>query len=137
MAHPVPARLGERYTAAAGRRFGWTIGIALLVLAAVARWRHHPTSFAILASMGGLALAAGLLVPSALGPVERAWMKMALIISKVTTPVFMGITYFVVLMPIGVVRRLTVGSALVHRIGPEGYWSDRRDSPRSTLSRQF
>ena len=137
MAHPVPARLGERYTAAAGRRFGWTIGVALLVLAAVARWRHHPTSSAMLAITGGLALAAGLLVPSALGPVERAWMKVALIISKVTTPVFMGITYFVVLMPIGMVRRMTVGKALVHRIGPDGYWADRRESPRSTLSRQF
>lgn len=137
MAHPVPARLGERYSAAAGRRFGWTIGIALLVLAAVARWRHHPTSSTALATVGGLALAAGLLVPSALGPVERTWMKLASIISKVTTPLFMAITYFVVLLPIGVVRRLTAGNALVHRVGSEGYWADRRESPRSTLTRQF
>jgi len=137
MAHPVPARLGERYTAAAGRRFGSTIGVALLVLAAIARWRHHPTSSGVLAIVGGLALVAALLVPSALGPVERAWMKMALAISKVTTPMFMGVTYFIVLMPIGVVRRMTAHNALVHRIGPHGYWADRRESPRSTLSRQF
>ena len=137
MAHPVPARLVGQYTAAAGRRFGATIGVALLVLAMVARWRHHPTSSAVLAITGGLALGAGLLVPSALGPVERAWMKLALAISRVTTPIFMGATYFIVLMPIGVVRRMTGRNALVHRIGPDGYWADRRDSPRSSLTRQF
>jgi hypothetical protein len=137
LAHPVPARLTGPYTAAAGRKFGFTVGIAFLVLAAVARWRGHPTTFAVLGSMGAVFVAGGLVVPTLLGPVERGWMQVALAISKVTTPIFMGIVYFVVLTPIGLLRRTFAGSPLVHRSGPSGYWADRSASPPSELERQF
>ena len=40
-------------------------------------------------------------------------MGLALLISKVTTPLFMGIVYFIVLMPIGLVRRLSGKSPIV------------------------
>jgi hypothetical protein len=137
LAHAVPARLTGPYTAAAGRKFGFTVGIAFLVLSGVARWRGHPTTFAVLATLGGLLVAGGLIVPTMLGPVERAWMKLALAISKVTTPIFMGVVYFVVMTPIGMLRRAFAGSSLVHKAGPHGFWASREASPRSSLDRQF
>ena len=48
----------------------------------------------------------GLLVPQKLEGVEKAWMSLAHVISRVTTPIFMGIVYFVVLSPIGAIRRM-------------------------------
>ena len=137
MAHALPARLTGPYTPAAGRKFGLTVGIAFLVLASIARWRGHPTTFAVLGSLGGLLVVSGLLIPAMLGPVERSWMKLALLIKKVTTPVLMGIIYFVVLTPIGLLRRWFAGNSLVHKSGPTGYWADRADAPRSTLDQQF
>ena len=137
MARPVPAGLGEGYTARAGRRFGLTVGTAFLTLAGVARWRGHGVSSWVFAVAGSLAIAGALVAPAAMGPVERAWMALAALISKVTTPVFMGIVYFVVLMPIGVIRRRFTGGSLAHRAGSEGYWADRRGTPRSSLFRQF
>ena len=64
-------------------------------------------------------------------------MRVALLVSKVTTPIFMGAVYFLVLTPTGVVRRLVSRSGLMHPAGEAGYWADRRTAPRSTLTPQF
>lgn len=137
LAHPVPARLSTDYTAAAGRKFGVTVGVAFGVFAGIAWWREHPRVFVVLASLGGALLLAALLAPRQLRAVDRAWMKLALLISKVTTPVFMGIIYFLVLTPIGTLRRALGKNSLVHQPGPHGLWADRSADPRSSLDRLF
>ena len=137
MAHSVPTRLSGQYTAAAGRKFGATVGAAFVALALIARWRGHPTSFAVFGALGVALIAAGLAMPHALGPVERTWLAAAKVISRITTPIFMGVLYFLVVSPIAVIRRAFGGNALVHRAGPHGFWVDRRDLPRSSMDRQF
>jgi hypothetical protein len=130
----IPARLSR----AEGRRFGLTVGGAFLLLGAVARWRGHPVASAVLWSLGGALAAGGLLVPTSLGPVYRGWMKLALMLSKVTTPIFMGLIYFAVFTPMGVVRRLFGRNALVRPQG-HSFWIARApgSSRRSNLQRQF
>lgn len=108
MAEGVPARL----TPAAGRKFGLTLGIAFGVIGALLYWRGKPTRAMVAFTISGLFILAGLAIPTHLGPVERAWMGLAHLISKVTTPIFMGIVYFIVMMPIGLIRR-SMGSPLV------------------------
>lgn len=133
MADRVPARL----TAAQGRRFAFTVGAAFLVFGGIAWWRQHPTAATVLASLGALLAVAGTVAPTALGPVERAWMGLAHAISKVTTPVFMGVIYFVVITPIALLmgafgkRPLTVRPATT-------YWKPRpAGARRGDLTRQF
>lgn len=137
LAHSVPARLSGSYTAADGRKFGLTVGVALTVLSVIAAWRGHPISTRVLGSAGVLLLLAAILAPRSLGPVERAWMGLASAISRVTTPVFMGIVYFVILTPIALLRRAVAGSALRHKPGAHGFWLDRSGEARSALDRQF
>ena len=137
MAQDVPTRLSAPYSASAGRKFGLTIGAALVLLSLIASWRGHRLSFAILGAISVALLLSGVVIPTKLRPVERAWMAFAHALSKVTTPIFMGVVYFVVLTPIAYLRRLMGGSALVHRSGPHGFWLDRSQDPRSTLTRQF
>jgi hypothetical protein len=137
LAHPVSARLSQEYTSAAGRKFGLTVGIAFGVLSGIAWWRGHPTTFVILASVGGALALAGLAIPRQLRAIDAAWMKLALLISKVTTPIFMGIIYFVVLTPIGLLRRAMGKNALIHRPGAHGLWADRSASPKGSLERLF
>lgn len=137
LAHPVPARLSKDYAAADGRKFGLTVGIAFGVFGAIAWWREHPRVFVVLAGLGGALVLAALLAPRQLRAVDNAWMKLALLISRVTTPIFMGVIYFVVLTPVGVVRRALGKNALVHRPGPHGLWADRSASPPSSLERLF
>lgn len=90
---------------------------------------------------GGLSTSlflAGLAVPGRLSWLYRAWMGIALLISKVTTPIFMGIIYFLVLTPIGFLRR-TLGKSPLRR-DPESdtYWVPRSDGgSRTDMHRQF
>jgi hypothetical protein len=134
MATRVPARL----TAAQGRRFGLTVGGAFLVFAAIAYWRGHPTTTTVLGGLGATLALAGLIIPTYLGPVERAWMRLAHLISKVTTPIVMGAMYVGVLTPVGLLRRLFGGNPLVHEATSASYWHARPEGRRAgDLRRQY
>jgi hypothetical protein len=134
LAQRVPARL----TAAEGRKFGVTVGIAFLVLAAVVWWREHPVLATAFGSLGGLLTLAGLAVPTLLGPVQRGWMGLAHAISRVTTPIVMGVVYFVVLAPIGVLMRVFGRNPLVRPPSGDTFWIDRAgEGGRGTMDNQF
>jgi Saxitoxin biosynthesis operon protein SxtJ len=130
----IPARL----TRAEARRFGFVVGAAFLALGAVSRWRGHSIASAVLWVIGGALVGAGLLLPGSLGPVYRAWMRLALVLSRVTTPVFMGLIYFGLFTPVGLVRRW-LGRDALHRPPRDSFWVDRPPGPgrRSDLQRQF
>jgi Saxitoxin biosynthesis operon protein SxtJ len=126
-----------RLTPAEGRKFGLTLAAAFGILALIAWWRGGAHAPIVLGTLAGLFLLGGLLVPAHLGPVQRAWMGMAHAISKVTTPIFMGVVYFLVITPAGLVRRLFGANALRAAHGKPTGWVDRRGHPRGDLTRQF
>ncbi len=133
MATRIPARLSRRE----GRKFGLTVGTAFLVLGGVAQWRDHEAMSFGLWAIGGSLLLAGLLFPARLGPVQRGWMGLAHAISKVTTPILMGIIYFVVLSSMGRVMRLFGRNALTSHHGGDSAWVPRAAGYQSDLKRQF
>ena len=124
-------------TAAEGRKFGLTVGIAFLVIGGVLLWRAHPMKANVAFGLGGALVLAGLLIPTLLGPVERAWMGLALLISKVTTPIFMGIVYFVVMTPIGWIR--SRGGSPIVRTPGKSQWNahDPAVADGARMERQF
>lgn len=135
MENPVRTRL----TPAEGRKFAFPVGAAFLVLGGLLTWRGYPVPAALLAGVGGSLLLAGVLVPRSLGPVQRGWMAFALALSRVTTPIFMGVTFFLVITPTGyLVRRFSRNP--VTRTPQEGsFWVRRPQGSgrRSNLERQF
>ena len=139
MAGSLPARLTPRE----GRKFAFTVGLAFLILGAIVLWRGKDTVAAVLAGLGGLLVVAGILAPAHLGPVQRAWMGLAHALSKITTPIVMGVIYFIVIAPFGLIRRAVGKNALVRRLGepdlaPGGYWVVREpERRRSDLNRQY
>lgn len=135
MAAGIPARL----TAAEGRRFGFTVGGAFLALAGLAAWRGHAIEALSLAVLGGVLVVATLAVPARLGPVQRSWMALASAISRVTTPVLMGVIYFFIVTPTGWIRRLVGDSRLTPRRDAVSFWVDRPAEARrrTDMERQF
>jgi hypothetical protein len=129
------------YPAAKGRKFAFTVATAFAVFALVSFWRGRELPPIILGSLSAALALAGVAIPSRMGPVESAWMKLAHAISRVTTPIFMGIVYFVVLTPIGLLRRTFGGNPLVHKAENESYWIARATSDdakrRARMERQF
>lgn len=131
-------RASARLTPREGRKFAFTLAPAFLGLAGILWWRGAPRVALALTVIAGLLALAGLAVPGRLGPVQRAWMGVALTISKVTTPIMLGIVYYGVITPMGLLRR-TIGGNPLRR--PRGdaptFWVSRRNTPRGDLERQF
>lgn len=50
----------------------------------------------------------GFVAPSTLKWVYRTWMRFGLLLSKVTTPIIMGIIFFIVLAPMALILRFVV-----------------------------
>jgi hypothetical protein len=131
----------ESYSASKGRRFAVTLAIAFGLLGVIAWWRGKQTLPLVLAIVAAVFVLAAIAIPSRLEPVERAWMAMARGISKITTPVFMGIVYFLVLTPIGILRRTLGRNPVVHEARDGSYWIARTDAEgdirRKRMERQF
>jgi hypothetical protein len=122
MENRVPAGLST----AEARKFGLLVGGAFLALAAISWWRGHPTTVRVTGGLGGALVVLGAVAPGVLGPVYKAWMGLAGILSKVTTPIFMGATYLVVLTPIALLRRTFGGNPMAKPAEPDGsYWRPR------------
>ena len=132
LANAAPARL----TVAEGRRFAFTVGIAFLVLAVTVAWRGHTAPATILGVLAALFVSAGIIVPRRLAPIQRGWMALAIGISRVTTPIVMGVVYFLVLTPTGLLRRALGRNPLKPRTNGT-LWFDRATEERGDLTRQF
>ena len=138
VADRVPARLTAPPAPRELRAFAWTVGGGFVVLGLLLWWRGRTSPGVIVATLGVLLVLAGALAPGRLGPVSRAWMALALAISKITTPLLMGIIYFGVLTPTGLVMRLFGRRVLARPRGAATYWVDRpAGARRSDLRRQF
>lgn len=127
LATGVPARLSARE----GRRFGIEVGTAFAALGALVAWRGHTAVGATLGTLAGLLITAALARPARLGPVHRAWMKLAARISRITTPLVLGVVYFAVITPTALARRLIGGNPLTHGRGKASYWVSRAESQRA------
>lgn len=131
------AVLPTRLSARDGRRFALTLSVAFAAVGGLLWWRGHELPMMAILTLSGLLLAAGLLVPTALGPPQRAWMAMAVAMSRITTPVFLAVLYFGVFLPTGLIRR-TFGRSPVARGRATSHWYTRPEGGRkSDLKRQF
>jgi hypothetical protein len=133
MENPVSTRL----TPAELRKFGLAVGAAFLVLALIAWWRGHPVSMRVLGGLGGALVIGGALAPRALRPAYVGWMSLANILSRITTPVFLGIVYFLMFLPVGLFRRL-IGKDALNRSAIRGsYFIVRAERANASMERLF
>jgi len=113
------------------------VGAAFAVLGGLLRWRGAETAALVAWSLGGALVLGGLLIPGRLGPVYRGWMALAHAISRVTTPIVMGVLYYLVITPVGIIAR-ALGHRPLRNRGKESYWVTRAEGARrGDLGRQF
>ena len=119
------------------RSFALTVGGAFVALGALLLLRGR-AAWWVPATLGVALAVAGLAAPARLGPLYRAWMRMALAISRVTTPIFMGIVYFLILTPLGAAMRLLGRRPLGRERSATSFWVARPPGERkSDMTRQF
>lgn len=131
------ARIPARLTPAEGRRFGFTLAGAFTAVAAILWWKEHATAAQVVAGVAAAFAMGGTFAPTALSPVFRTWMRFGLALSRVTTPIILGIVYFLVITPTGFVLRLLGRGPLTHRAVSGSYWKAPRSGGRSDLTHQF
>jgi len=105
------------------RKFGTVMAVAFTVLGALLLWRGREWAQYLLYT-GGAFLALGLVAPKVLGPIERVWMKLALLLGTVMTTVILTLTFFLLMTPMGLLLRLLGKDLLGMRGDPEleTYW---------------
>lgn len=122
------------------RSFGIVFGVVFSVVGAWPLLRGDQPRFWSLALAIGF-LSAALLWPSVLAPLNRLWFKFGILLSKITTPIVMGLLFVVAVVPTALVMRLRRKDLLNLRFQPEArsYWI-LRDPPGpmpETMKNQF
>ena len=82
-------------------------------------------------------LALGLLNSKILTPLNRLWFKFGLLLGRFISPLIMGIIFFVVVTPIGIIMRLLKKDLLNLKYNKkETYWINKT-GPKSKMKNQF
>ena len=72
-----------------------------------------------------------------LKPLNKLWFKFGLLLGKFISPLIMGIIFFVVVTPIGIIMRLLKKDLLNLKYNKkETYWIDK-SGPKSKMKNQF
>lgn len=118
------------------RKFGATGAAVFAALAAYAYWNDRgPLAIAALI-VAVLFAGATLLAPQALTHLNRLWFGLGMLLGRITSPVVLGLIFFVLITPVALVMRLFGRDDLrIKKRSVESYWVDR--SPPGPPSDSF
>ncbi len=118
------------------RSFGIVFFIAFLLIATYPLLKGNDLRiWSLLVSFGFLIL--GLINSKLLSPLNKLWFKFGLILGKIISPLIMGIIFFVVVTPIGIVMRVLKKDLLNLKYNQkETYWI-KKTGPKSKMKNQF
>ncbi len=104
-------------------KFSLVMAFALVVVGGLLFWREKelwPWFF----GAAGFFLVTGLALPRVLAPVEWAWMKLAHYMGQIMTRLLLGLTFYFMITPLGIVMKLLGKNPLTLKFDPEAssYW---------------
>jgi hypothetical protein len=130
----------EEARGSSDRNFGFVMAGAFMILALAPLARGRAVRWWSLL-VGAAFLVSGLLHPRILGPLNRLWLKLGLILHTVVSPVVMGLLFYSTVTPIGVLFRWLGKDPLRLRLDRETdtYWIERHPPGPApdTMPRQF
>ena len=95
----------EEIERGSNRSFGVVFVVVFGLIAAYSAWRGG-ASWPWWTAAAGVFAIVTLLMPGVLEPLNRLWMRLAVALSKVVTPVVMAVLFFGTVLPTGLVMRL-------------------------------
>ena len=82
-------------------------------------------------------LVLGILNSSLLSPLNKLWFKFGVLLGKIISPIIMGIIYFLVVTPIGLIMKLLGKDVLNLKYSDyKSYWIEKT-GPKSKMKNQF
>jgi predicted membrane metal-binding protein len=117
----------ETVAAGSDRSFGLVMATVFLLLAALNAW-HGGRWWPWTGTAGALLLAAALLYPPMLAPLNRLWLKFGLLLHRIVNPIVMGLVFYGAVLPTGLVMRALGHDLLRLKREPKtaSYWIRRQ-----------
>ena len=116
----------ETLVAGSNRSFGIVMAAAFAVMSLL-NWWHGGHSWRWTAGTAVIFLAAALLFPGALGPLNWLWHRFGLLLHKVVNPIVMVFVFFGTVLPTGLMRALGKDLLRLKRQpDANSYWIERR-----------
>lgn len=108
------------------RAFGVVFTVVLLIIAALPSLRGAAPYWPAGIVAAGFALVSAL-APAWLAPLNRLWTRIGLLMHRVVSPIVLGVMFFLVVTPIGVLMRIAGKDPLRLRLdkAASSYWIDR------------
>ena len=79
----------------------------------------------------------GLLNSKALTPLNKIWFKFGILLGKIVSPIILGIIFFFVVTPIGLIMRILGKDLLNLKFNTnKSYWIEKK-GPKSKMKNQF
>ena len=117
---------GEKISVFSDRSFGIVLALMLL---GIGIWGElNSFSGARYFLLGFIfVLTIAMIRPSILAPLSWVWMKLGLLLGRVGNPILLGLVFFLIVVPMGVVRSLLSKDTLYLKFQSdlESYWIDR------------
>jgi polyferredoxin len=111
------------------------MGAILIVIGDFAMWRERPT-YPYLLSVGVAFLAFAFAAPSALKPLQKAWMALGIFLGFFVSRIVISVLFFGVVTPTGLIMRLFGKDILDERIDKSraSYWQERPSAVKDKKS---
>lgn len=123
--------------ATSNKRFGLVVGGIALAFGCLRAWWHGEVGLlsGVLIAIGLVLIAAALIKPDGLEGAHRGWMKLGLLLHKITNPLFLGAMYAIAIVPTGLMMRLFgVDPMGMRRPRGETFWIARGKGSSSAES---
>ena len=74
--------------------------------------------------------------PNSLTFINRLWIQFGIVLGKIISPLIMGLVFFFVVTPIGILVRILKKDVMSLKRGASSYWINRKDKVQS-MKKQF
>lgn len=122
------------------KKFGFTIGSVLLIVTAFLFYYDKP-SFIFWIIPAIILFISGALFPKILKPLNIIWMSFAIVLGFFMTRVILGILFYIIITPIGLIAKLFGKDFIDKRISKEkvSYWNyrEQKEFSKEIYERQF
>ncbi len=116
----------EKAKLPSNKSFGFVFSAFFLLLSLMA-WRKQSHHLDLWVGLCALALIITLFYPRLLKPFNLVWNKFGLLLHKITTPIIMGLMFYLVFFPLGIFLQQLKKLSLKKGFDPElkSYWIAR------------
>ena len=130
----------EHIEGSSDRSFGFVFAAVFAIIAVWPLWHGQALRWWALAVAAAFALVA-VVVPKLLALPNRLWLKLGLLMGKIVAPIALGILFYAVFMPVGVLMRLLGKDPLKLKRDDAAptYWVKREPPgpPPTSMTNQF